>query len=360
LAIGVAALLVAACAAAATPTPTKAPTAAPTAAASGAATAAATLAPPELKTVTVPQFAVSPLMLPTWIAIDQGLFAKQGITVEIPNVPSSQMLAGYLSGTFSFGAIGGYNPPNILAAGRKVEVYGNNYAYHLYDFFVQPEINDLKELEGKIVAITGTGGAPHAASLTLLKNARADTTKVTFLRTGGLGEILAALTSKQVQGGAFGPPQSVTALKAGLKRIVQMGPMHLPYPTVVIAGDPDWLTKYPNTAKAYLRGFIEGVAILIADKATTVKVLASRMTLDATKDAEAIDAGYAYAADNVTRPRDMSTITIANLASIADTYVGTGTFDINLAKRNRDIIGELATEGFFDQLDKLYKITPKP
>jgi NitT/TauT family transport system substrate-binding protein len=336
--------------------PTKAPTAAPSSAASAAATAKPTNAPPELKTVTVPQFAVSPLMLPTWIAIDEGLFAKQGITVEIPNVASSQMLAGYLSGTFSFGAIGGYNPPNILAAGRKVEVYGNNYGYHLYDFFVQPEINALSELVGKTVAITGLGGAPHAASLTLLKSVGVDTAKVTFLRTGGLNEILAALTSKQVQGGAFGPPQSVNALKAGLKRIAKMGPMRLPYPTVIIGGDPDWVNKNPNTAKAYLRGFIEGVAVLIADKATANKVLAKRMNLDI-NDTGLMDASYAYAADNVTRPREMNKVTAANMTSVAETYVGEGKFDINNAKMTRDIIGELEKDGFFDELDAKYKIT---
>jgi ABC-type nitrate/sulfonate/bicarbonate transport system substrate-binding protein len=349
------AILVAACGAAATPVPTQAPTAAPTTAATAAPTVKPSPAPPELKTVTVPQFAVSPLMLPTWIAIDKGLFAKQGITVEIPNVPSSQMLAGYLSGTFAFGAIGGYNPPNILAAGRKVEMYGNNYAYHLYDFFVQPETNNLKELEGKTVAITGTGGAPHAASLTLLKNNGVDTSKVTFLRTGGLNEILAALTSKQVQGGAFGPPQSVQALKAGLKRIAQMGPMRLPYPTVIIAGDPDWVNKYPNTAKAYLRGFIEGVAVLIADKTTATQVLAQRMNLNI-NDTELMDASYAYGADNVTRPREMNKVTDANLQSVAETYVGEGKFDINQARMTRDIIGELDKEGFFDELYAKYKI----
>jgi NitT/TauT family transport system substrate-binding protein len=354
------ALLVAACGAAATPTPTQAPTAAPTAAASAAATAKPTPAPPELTKVTVPQFAVSPLMAPTWIAIDKGLFTKYGISVEIPNVPSSEMLAGYLSGTFSFGAIGGYNPPNILAAGRKVQVWGNNYAYHLYDFFVQPEINSMKDLEGKTIAITGLGGAPHGAALALLKRENADASKVTFLKTNGLGAILAALVAKQAQGGAFGPPQTLQAAAAGLKDLVKMGPLKIPYPTVVIAGDPDWVDKYPNTAKAYLRGFMEGVAMLIGDKKTAEEVLATRLNIDPAKDQAVIDASYAYAADNVARPADMGNVTAANLQSITETYIGTGTFDINQAKATRDIFGELKSEGFLDYLNSTYKITPAP
>ena len=354
LAVGLAAVLVAACSAAATPVPTAAPTKAPSAAPTAAATAKPTAQPPELTKVTVPQFAVSPLMLPTWIAIDKGLFAKYGISVEIPNVPSSQMLAGYLSGVFSFGAIGGYNPPNILAAGKKVQYYGNNYAYHLYDFMVQPEINSMKDLEGKAIAITGLGGAPHGASLALLKKEGADATKVTFVKTGGLGDILAALVAKQVQGGAFGPPQTLSAAKAGLKTLVKMGPLKIAFPTVIIAGDPDWVTKNPNTAKAYLRGFIEGVAMLLGDKAAAQAVLVSRMSLDA-KDTALLDASWAYAADNVARPRDMATITAENTQSVVETYVGEGKFDIANAKRTRDILGEIAAEGFFDYLDATYK-----
>ena len=350
LAVGLAAVLIVACSAAATPVPTAAPTAAPTV----APTAKPTAQPPELTKMTVPQFAVSPLMLPMWIAIDQGLFAKYGITVDIPNVASSQMLAGYLSGTFSFGAIGGYNPPNILAAGKKVEYYGNNLPYHLYDFMVQPEINSMKDLQGKVIGITGLGGAPHGAALALLKKEGADATKVTFLKSGSLSDILAALIAKQVQGGAFGPPQTLAATKAGLKTLVKLGPLKIAFPTVIIAGDPDWVAKNPNTAKAYLRGFMEAVALLIGDKATAQKVLVARMSLDA-KDTALLDASWAYAADNVTRPRDMATITAEHTQSVVDTYLGDGKFDIANAKRTRDIIGEIAAEGFFDYLDATYK-----
>lgn len=355
-AMGLVTILVAACAGAATPAPTAAPTAAASTAASAGPTAKTTPRPPEITKITVPQFAVSPLMLPTWIAIDKGLFAKYGLTVDIPNVPSSQMLAGYLSGTFKFGAIGGYNPPNILAAGSKVEYYGNNYNYHLYDFLVNKSINSMKDLEGKVVAITGLGGAPHGAALSLLKKDGADATKVTFLKTGGLGDILAALTAGQAQGGAFGPPQTLVAAKdPNLKTLVKMSSLKIPFPTVIIAGDPDWVKGYENTAKAYLRGFMEGVAMLISDKATAQAVLVSRMSLDA-KDTALLDASWAYAADNAARPRDMGTITPENTQSLTDTYVGEGKFDITKAARTRDLIGELAAEGFLDYLDATYKL----
>ena len=169
-------------------------------------------------------------------------------------------------------------------------------------------------------------------------------------------EILAALTAGQAQGGAFGPPQTLTAAKdANLKTLVKMGPLKIPFPTVIIMGDPDWVKQYENTAKAYLRGFMEGVAVLLSDKATAQAVLVSRMSLDK-NDMALLDASWAYAADNVTKPRDMGTITPEQVQSVADTYVGEGKFDIKNTTRTRDIIGELAAEGFLDYLDATYKL----
>ncbi len=354
--------------AAAAPTAAKtapAPTAAPAAPTTAPAAAAPkptggsgpSYAPPELKTITVPQFANSALMLPTWIALEQGFFKKYGLeTVDIPNVPSTKMLPTYISGEFNFGATGGYNIPNILAAGRKVNLYGMNYDHHAYDFYVLPSINSLKDLEGKAVGISEPGGAPHAAALALLKKEGVDTSKVTFLAMGNVSDILTGLIAGQIAGGAFGPPQTVLAQQKGLKRLAVMGPMNLLYPTVVIAGNPDWVEKNPNTAKAYVRGFSEGLAVLLSDKETSIKVLAKRMNMDAAKDAASLEAGYVYAVEAARPPRQMGSVTPAQLQSVADTYQGDGKFDIQQAKATRDLFGEIEKEGFYDELYQKYRL----
>ena len=80
------------------------------------------------------------------------------------------------------------------------------------------QIRELKDLEGKTVAVSGLGNADHALALFLLKQANADANKVKFATMGV--NLLEALRQGQIEAGLVQEPALTLLRKAGARVLV--------------------------------------------------------------------------------------------------------------------------------------------
>src|SRR3954469_11821959 len=97
---------------------------------------------------------------PFWVAAEQGLFARQGLEVELPYMPPATATQALSAGSVPIAAVGG-STVGAWVGGSTERVYvagGSNKAP--YRVVSRPEIRLMEDLRGKSVALTPPGASP--------------------------------------------------------------------------------------------------------------------------------------------------------------------------------------------------------
>src|SRR4051812_1985071 len=177
IALGVAALLVAACSpargAAPAPAAPAAPASPPAAPASAAAPAGA-VAPAAGPAATVPlnprvamttaYTTATPSSGPLWAAVDGGAFAEQGIDAELTFISAGQAILGALSTQETPIVVAGANQAiEANLQGGDYVILGAAGSYLTNAVYVDPAIQRPEELRGKTVGVSNFGAISHVA-----------------------------------------------------------------------------------------------------------------------------------------------------------------------------------------------------
>ncbi len=97
---------------------------------------------------------------------------------------------------------------------------------------------------------------------------------VAVIQTGGMPQLLGAITGGVVDAGVVSPPTNLSAAKLGLKELVDFGEIGIVYPNSPLATTQLFLEKNRSTALRLLRAYCEGIHRVRTDKEGTIKVLA--------------------------------------------------------------------------------------
>ncbi len=79
---------------------------------------------------------------------------------------------------------------------------------------VRPEVNSVKDLKGKVIAVAGMAGAHHGTTRAILRQHGLDPDKDVVFKVVGIGSRLPALLTRSMDGGlldygeAFGPKRA--------------------------------------------------------------------------------------------------------------------------------------------------------
>jgi ABC-type nitrate/sulfonate/bicarbonate transport system substrate-binding protein len=188
------------------------------------------------------------------------LLEEAGITVELKEVEfgpdtTRALVAGE-------GDIASNSPVPTLqyiiqsGGGLKViaaEVLGTDYV-----LLTTPDISSFEDLVGKKVGISEPGDISDSLTRVMLTKAGADPKDFEFPQIGGTSDRIAALTAKQIQGGAAHVADALTAVQAaGLKPLTNYWE-HIPvYAQRFVAASDKWLEENPNLAQLAVDKLIE-------------------------------------------------------------------------------------------------------
>jgi NitT/TauT family transport system substrate-binding protein len=242
-----------------------------------AAPAAATGQPAApLPKVTVSYSSVSGTFLPVWLAVDEGLFAKHGLDVDITYIASgTTSMQSLVAGDLQFIVSSGAEPAAAYLAGAPVRIVLGWFPAMSALFLVDPAITSPEQLRGKPVGITRFGGQPHVAARLALKQWGLDPdSDVQYLQLGGTPEILAAMQSGTVAGGAFAPPTNVRAQRLGFRVLGDLAQMGVPYQAGVLSGLQPFLEAQPEATRRFVQGLLDAIKVSLTDDATTYAALA--------------------------------------------------------------------------------------
>jgi ABC-type nitrate/sulfonate/bicarbonate transport system substrate-binding protein len=272
-------ILLAACSPAAQPAP---PTAAPA--------AAPTTGPSKKVAMAYSNLIADSLAL--WVAKESGIFGKNGLDVDLQYIASSNAFAALLAGQVQASAGGGSEVISGTANGADVVVIVNLMPIYPYFMEAPASIQKATDLKGQSIAITNPGATFDIASRVALKNAGLNPdADVTWIKTGSVANVQAALQSGQVQGGLAQVPDTIKLEGMGLHPVIDMSTLNAPASGTVLTMQRAYIDGNKDVAQKIADSVLQAYALEKQDKAMTVKVLKQYLKSD---DDSAMGATYDY------------------------------------------------------------------
>lgn len=283
-----------------------------------------------------------------WIAKDANLFAKHGLDVELLFTGGGRAVTSLLSGDTPLVTVGGPSAIAARLAGSDVVITAHIFDTILYSLMVAPEIGQLADLKGKRLGASRFGSATDFALRYVLKQRGLDPLKdVIIVQIGGQTETLAALKAGSIQGGVIASPATADGKRVGLKELVNMATLGIPYPQTAIATTDRYLRGNRDTVMRFTRGYVEGMQRFLNDREFSMRVIAKYTKISARPTLEATYDDYAPYIKKIPMPTQESIKTVLEQLAVSDPKAR------NVKPQefiDRSVVEELERKGFFQQV----------
>jgi NitT/TauT family transport system substrate-binding protein len=224
-----------------------------------------------------------------WVAKEMGLFAKYGLDVEPIFLRGGQMATQALVagdppivniGTVVQASLQGYNLVLVAAVETKYDQI----------VFARKGINKLEELKGKKFGISGYGSATHNAANILFQHLNLDVNKdVALVPTGPDAERLGAMMAGRIDATFFTSSAAAPARKNGFNELFSVADLGVEVQGNGFATSRSYIASNRDTVKNALKGFVEAIYYVYANKKEAQRVFAKYMR---TNDQEMLDDSY--------------------------------------------------------------------
>ena len=208
-----------------------------------------------------------------WVAREEGLFKKYGLDVEPVFFRGGQLATQALAageppivnvGTIVQANLTGYNLVLVAAVETR----------YWQLVFVRPGITSLEQLKGKKLGISGFGSATHYAALILLKHLNMEPNKDVALIPGGPdAERLGAMIAGKIDASFFNLSTAPIARKMGFTDLLQIADLGVEVQGNGLATSRAYIKSNRETVKSALKGYIEGIHFIHANKQDRKKFL---------------------------------------------------------------------------------------
>lgn len=208
----------------------------------------------------------------SWMAKEIGAFDKYGIDAELIYISSGPVVVQALLGGDLQAGLAATNATiaAVLRGASLVSVMSTaNRPYHR--LFVQPEINKLEDLRGKVLGVTRFGAVTDNLTRILLKRNGLENA-VSIRQLGGTMEVSAAFTHRQIDGAVTSTLRVDASVKP--KLLLKLEDMGIQYSMDVIVVSRDYLRRNANVVEGMTRAYAEGVAAMHRDKPTALRAIA--------------------------------------------------------------------------------------
>jgi NitT/TauT family transport system substrate-binding protein len=285
-----------------------------------------------------------------WVAREQGLFNKYGLEVEPILFRGGQVATQALVsgdppivniGTVVQATIQGHNVVLVAAVETKYDLI----------IFTRPGITQLEQLKGKRLGITGFNSATHYASMIIARHLNADLKEFTLIPAGLDQDRIAAVNSGVVDATLIATSAAPLARRAGLNELIQVGDLGVEVQGNGFATSRTYIASNRETVKAALKGFVEAIYFIYANKKDAQRVFAKYMR---TNDPVVLEESYqGYIKSIPKKPYP----TMKGIQFMLDVLVPTLPNAKNFKPEqfvDLSFLQELEKEGFFNDMTKRY------
>jgi NitT/TauT family transport system substrate-binding protein len=230
-------------------------------------------------------------LVPFWIAQEQGIFARNGVDVELITMQSTlsttALLAGEVDVIFGtpqsiFSVLTAKNPPPLIT----IAAWGSASEHWLV---VNPAIKSAKDLEGKTIGMSRPRSADHGYTILILERLGIDPRKVTFLSTGGQASRSAAVEAGTTMGSSFNRYYTLQLKRKGFRDFAKLERPDYPFPPSIFVVKKDALQSKRKTLKSMLLAMMEASEQHKINKELSLQLIRKHLRL---QNPEVIDAAY--------------------------------------------------------------------
>lgn len=233
----------------------------------------------QLTRVNVGYSAISADQLPAWVGKDTGLFAKEGVDVQlIFFTGGTTAILALVSGDVPITQVSGPGLVNSALAGSDTVFVAAGMTSLNYVLMGKPGVKSTDQLKGGSLAISRFGSATDSiARFALKKIGLVPGKDVTLVQVGSGPERLNALATGRVTAAVINPPSSFVAEKRGLAVIADVAQMGLVFQHTGVGTTRRFIRDHRDTVRRYMRAHVEAVHRMWTDKESTVKALGHYM-----------------------------------------------------------------------------------
>ena len=236
----------------------------------------------DAQTLKVPYVSLSPTAGPLWIAHDAGFFKKYNVGVELLYIPGgSVIIQSIMSGDVK---VANMAPPSAIGAwakGADLTLIASGVDQLLETVITGPSIKKPADLKGKKVGVSRYGSLTDMALREALRHYKLVPDKdVTILQTGGEATRFAALTTGAIDGAMLSGDKKVQAEKMGYHVVIDLSELPIYYPVNGVIASKKFIASNPETARNFLKGWLEGIKAFKTDRELSLKVLAKYLKLN--------------------------------------------------------------------------------
>ncbi|MBI4527560.1 MAG: ABC transporter substrate-binding protein [Deltaproteobacteria bacterium] len=231
---------------------------------------------------------ISFAQLPLQAGAQLGVFRAEGLDVSTEELKPTASIAGLINGEIQF-MTGGSSAMRAAASGAPVKLLTGGSEKPAFYLVSQPGIEKVADLKGKIVAVTSLTSLTDVITRDVLKQHGLSPEKdVQIMALGSTANILAGLTSKQVQGGILSPPFDSLARKSGLRVLLFAGDF-VQALQGGMASSNQQIAANPEMIKRFIRGYIRSIQFTQSNKDKVVPVISKIFNLDPDSASQAYD-----------------------------------------------------------------------
>lgn len=261
---------------------------------------------------------VSASYSPLFVSQEVGIFAKNGLDVELifvhPAVHTQALLAGDLD-------IGVAGPLEIEAnlRGADFVLLATLAATPALPFLItRKEITKVEQLKGKKLGISRLGAAPHRILEMTLEKLGLNPAEVSIVQAGGTGERLLAVRAGSIDGSIVSVEAAYAAKKFGLNLLVNLRALGIDYLLTTVLTTRRFVDKNEDTVRRFIKAIVEGIHYYKSRKRESIEIM-GRYLKDL--DREVLEFAYDFSAEDAPRKPHVS---VSGLKAVLD----------NIATRN--------------------------
>jgi ABC-type nitrate/sulfonate/bicarbonate transport system substrate-binding protein len=229
-------------------------------------------------------------VLALWMAQAAGLYAAQGLEVEISNMNGGSRGAQELqSGRIDAMHVGLSSVIKLNQEGGDLRTVASLSNVIRFTFFAAPGVRTSADLKGGVVGVSAFGSESDSTVTLALERLGMRRDDVVLKEYGGGMRRLAALKSGEIKGTAINEPVASLAREAGLTAMVDLAVEHIPWLFSSIVVKANSLQSRRDVLVRFLKASIEGNYLALTDQKRAKEVLAREARI---VEAKIIDASY--------------------------------------------------------------------
>jgi taurine transport system substrate-binding protein len=205
--------------------------------------------------------------LPLFVALEAGYFTKRGLSVSVSQLGATVAVQGIISGAVDIYQ-GGTAAIAANLAGADIIYVAAAVDRNSLILFGQKGITSFESFRGKSIATTFPGAFGEiAVRMTARKNGMEVGKDIKLLYHRSPPEALSTFFVGNADGLIITPPQTELAKQQGYPVIIDYYKEGLKITGPGTAVTREFFQKYPNTIKAYLMAYLDGLKRAIDDEA---------------------------------------------------------------------------------------------